>query len=70
MRNMGQVGGNEQETGNQLAALRDSAVERGLGVVTEYVLDGESAWTGKHRGQLRQILDDARGFSSRLRNAS
>ena len=37
---------------------------------TEYVLDGESAWTGKHRGQLRQTLDDARGFSSRLRNAS
>jgi len=51
---------NEQEADSQLAALLDWAVVRGLGVVTEYVLDGETAWTGKHHGQLRQILDNAR----------
>jgi DNA invertase Pin-like site-specific DNA recombinase len=54
------VSGDEQETGNQLAELRDWAAGRGLEVVTEYVLDGESAWTGQHRRQLRQALDDAR----------
>jgi hypothetical protein len=32
----------------------------GLEVTAEYVLDGLSAWTGAHREQLRQALDDAR----------
>jgi DNA invertase Pin-like site-specific DNA recombinase len=34
------VSGDEQETANQLAELREWAAGRGLEVVTEYVLDG------------------------------
>jgi DNA invertase Pin-like site-specific DNA recombinase len=49
----------EQDTGNQLAQLRAEAARRGLDVAREYVLDGLSAWTGAHRDQLRQALDDA-----------
>jgi DNA invertase Pin-like site-specific DNA recombinase len=54
------VSTDEQETGNQLAALRAEAARRGLEVVAEYVLDGLSAWTGAHRRQLRWALADAR----------
>jgi hypothetical protein len=50
----------EQESGNQLGVLRAEAARRGLEVTAEYVLDGLSAWTGAHRGQLREALDDAR----------
>ena len=50
----------DQETANQLAALRAEADRRGLEVAAEYVLEGVSAWTGAHREQLRQALDDAR----------
>jgi resolvase-like protein len=49
-----------QEAGNHLDALRAEAARRGLEVAAEYVLDGLSAWTGAHREQLRQALDDAR----------
>src|SRR5258708_5489848 len=49
-----------QETACQLAELRSWAERRGLKVVAEYVLDGASAWTGKHREQLRQALGDSR----------
>lgn len=54
------VSKDEQESGNQLAQLRAEAARRGLEVAAEYVLDGLSAWTGAHREQLRQALDDAR----------
>ena len=50
----------EQESANQLAGLRAWAGRRGLEVAAEYVLEGASAWTGAHRAQLRQALDDAR----------
>ena len=55
-----QVSTDEQESGNQLAVLRAEAARRGLEVTAEYVLDGMSAWTGAHRGQLRRALDDTR----------
>jgi len=54
------VSKDEQESGNQLDALRAEAARRGLGVAAEYVLDGLSAWTGAHREQLRHALDGAR----------
>jgi len=54
------VSKDEQESGNQLGQLRAEAARRGLEVTAEYVLDGLSAWTGAHREQLRQALDDAR----------
>ena len=54
------VSTDEQESGNQLAVLRAEAARRGLDVAAVYVLDGLSAWTGAHREQLRQALDDAR----------
>jgi DNA invertase Pin-like site-specific DNA recombinase len=49
----------DQETENQLGQLREWARNRGFAVVTEYVLE-ESAYTGKHRKDLRAALDDAR----------
>src|SRR6516225_1396415 len=54
------VSTDQQESGNQLAALRAEAARRGLEVAAEYVLDGLSAWTGAHRDQLLRALDDAR----------
>jgi putative DNA-invertase from lambdoid prophage Rac len=54
------VSTDEQAAGNQLAELRQWAGRRDLDVVTEYALDGASAWKGEHRDQLRQALDDAR----------
>src|SRR6516225_5705784 len=54
------VSTDEQESGNQLAVLRAEAARRDLDVAAEYVLEGLSAWTGAHRAQLRQALDDAR----------
>jgi DNA invertase Pin-like site-specific DNA recombinase len=60
MRAMARVSSDEQRTASQLAELREWAAGRGLEVVTEYVLDGESAWTGTRRGPLRQVLEDAR----------
>lgn len=48
----------EQETENQLVALRAWAKARGFEVVTEYVLE-ESAWNGKHQAALEQALGDA-----------
>jgi DNA invertase Pin-like site-specific DNA recombinase len=38
-----QVSKDEQESGNQLAELRQLAARRGLDVTAEYVLDGASA---------------------------
>jgi putative DNA-invertase from lambdoid prophage Rac len=54
------VSKDDQDTGNQLGQLRQLAGRRGMTVVAEYNLDGASAWTGAHRDQLRQALDDAR----------
>ncbi len=54
------VSTDDQESANQLAELRSWAERRELEVAAEYVLDGASAWTGKHREQLHQALDDAR----------
>ena len=61
------VSTDEQESGNQLAVLRAEAARRGLEVTAVYVLDGLSAWTGAHRGQLRQALDDARADQHQVR---
>ncbi len=52
----------EQETDNQLAALRQFAQNRGFEIVKEYVLE-ESAWNGKHRLQLSEAMRDARAGS-------
>ncbi len=54
----------EQETDNQLDALRQFAQNRGFEIAKEYVLE-ESAWNGKHRLQLNAALRDARagGFT-------
>ena len=54
------VSTDEQESGNQLAELRQWAARRGLEVAAEYVLDGASAWKAEHREQLGQALADAR----------
>ncbi len=54
------VSTDDQETAAQLAELRSWAERRSFEVAAEYVLDGASAWTGKHREQLRQALNDAR----------
>jgi len=50
----------DQTTENQLQQLREWASRRGLEIVNEYVLDGESAWTGKHKPHLDAALNDAR----------
>ena len=54
------VSTNEQETGNQLAELRQWAARRSLKVAAEYVIDGASVWKGEHREQLAAALADAR----------
>jgi hypothetical protein len=54
------VSKDEQESGNQLAELRQLAGTRGFAVTAEYVLDGASAWKGEQREQLCQALDSAR----------
>jgi putative DNA-invertase from lambdoid prophage Rac len=54
------VSTDEQETGNQVAELHLWAAHRGLEITAEYVLEGTSAWNGKHREQLREALADAR----------
>jgi DNA invertase Pin-like site-specific DNA recombinase len=54
------VSKDEQESGNQLAELRQLAATRGFGVTAEYVLDGASAWKGERREQLCQALNSAR----------
>lgn len=48
----------EQETENQLEALRAMARARGWTVAKEYVLE-ESAWNGKHQAALEKALVDA-----------
>ena len=53
------VSTDEQESGNQLAELRQWAARRGFEIVTEYVLD-ESAWNGAHLGRLNEAIADAR----------
>lgn len=50
----------EQEAGNQVAELRQWAERRGFEIAAEYILEGASAWNGKHREQLAQALADAR----------
>jgi DNA invertase Pin-like site-specific DNA recombinase len=50
----------EQEAGNQVAELRQWAEHRGLEITAEYILEGTSAWNGKHREQLSAALADAR----------
>ena len=54
------VSTDDQETGNQLAELRQWAARRGLDVAAEYVIDGASAWKGEHRERLAAALADAR----------
>jgi len=54
------VSTDEQETGNQVAELRQWAERRGFEVAAEYILEGTSAWNGKHREQLNQAIADAR----------
>jgi putative DNA-invertase from lambdoid prophage Rac len=48
----------EQDTTNQLSAIRQWAQQRGYEIVKEYVLE-ESAWNGKHRAQVTAALKDA-----------
>ena len=52
------VSTDEQETANQLDALRQWARNRGLEVVREFEVH-ESAFTGKHRGELKEVLQAA-----------
>jgi putative DNA-invertase from lambdoid prophage Rac len=54
------VSTSEQEVQNQLDVLREWAKHRGDDVVCEYVADGQSAWTGAHRGTLNAMLEGAR----------
>jgi DNA invertase Pin-like site-specific DNA recombinase len=54
------VSTDEQESGNQLAELRQWAARRGLAVAAEYIVDGASAWKGEHREQLAAALADTR----------
>jgi len=54
------VSTDEQDTRNQVAELCQWAEHRGLDIAAEYILEGASAWNGKHREQLRQALADAR----------
>jgi DNA invertase Pin-like site-specific DNA recombinase len=54
------VSTDEQESGNQLDELRAWAARRGLDVAAEYIIDGASAWKGKHRDQVAVALADAR----------
>ena len=54
------VSTDDQDSGNQLAELRAWAERRGFTVVTEYVLNGTSAWNGKQRDALSAALADAR----------
>jgi putative DNA-invertase from lambdoid prophage Rac len=48
----------QQETENQLLALRLWAARRGFEIGPEYVLE-ESAYNGRHRSQLNAALQDA-----------
>lgn len=50
----------DQDTTNQKLQLWEWAQRRGFEVTCEYVLDGASAWTGKHRPELDKALNDAR----------
>ena len=54
------VSDEHQSTDAQLAELREWARNRRLDVVAEYVLDGKSAFNGKHRAELDKALQDAR----------
>jgi putative DNA-invertase from lambdoid prophage Rac len=54
------VSTDEQDTRNQVAELRQWAEHRGLEISAEYILEGTSAWNGKHREQLRLALDEGR----------
>ena len=49
----------DQDTANQLQALRQWAGSRGYSVVAEYTAE-DSAYTGKQRAMLAQALQDAR----------
>jgi DNA invertase Pin-like site-specific DNA recombinase len=49
----------EQDTTNQLGALRQWAQQRGFEIAKEYALE-ESAWNGKHRARLDEAMRDAR----------
>ena len=51
----------EQQTQNQLSALREWAKNRGFEVVEECVYEVElSAWNGKQQPELKRALEDAR----------
>lgn len=54
------VSTDEQDSGNQLAELRQWAERRGFGIAEEYILEDSSAFKGEHRAQMRQALTDAR----------
>ena len=56
----GRVSTDEQESGNQLDELRTWAARRGLDVAAEYIIDGASAWKGKHRDQVAAALANVR----------
>jgi DNA invertase Pin-like site-specific DNA recombinase len=49
----------EQETQNQLDALRSFAKNRGMEVVREYEVE-ESAWNGKHSAKLKEVQQAGR----------
>ena len=51
----------DQDVDNQLAPLRAEASRRGLEVTREFTLS-ESAFTGKHRRQLGQLLAEASAY--------
>lgn len=54
------VSTDEQDSGNQLADLREWAERRGFEIVAEYILDGDSAFKGEHRAKLAEALAAAR----------
>jgi putative DNA-invertase from lambdoid prophage Rac len=53
------VSTDRQETDNQLRILREMAARRGLEVAKVYTIEA-SAWTGRHRQQLTQAINEGR----------
>lgn len=50
----------EQNTDNQQLQLRVWADKLGYDIVTEYILDGASAWKGQHQSTLQNAITAAR----------
>ncbi len=53
------VSNDDQQSGNQLLALRQEVARRSLKVVREYRLEGYSAWKGEHTERLESMVRDA-----------